>query len=541
MQTILRNIVAVAIAIGGLAISAPNSNAQSTPPIPQQSVLVTRWNPNVTLQMDYAKWLPTEVADAWLKKTLRTELSEIERYTGWLVAPSSPQEPGLSGFVVSFNQPVDLANLSSDLLADGLPTEKSGKQIYEIDFGGDSLFAYQIDAQSIAFCDERALEVSLNSSEEISGDVVKLLEESKTTSAESCTVILVDRVRPMIQAAIEGEIDQVPPQFRSLAKCPDLVDTIIIDGGKGDNATTSYQAEFRCGNEANATELKSILEQALVDGQSFAISHIKNEFDGDDKVKQATSDYFQRMVRHFAGLIRFEQRENVVSLSGEIDVSLGTTGILVGLLLPAVQAAREAARRMSASNNLKQIGLAMHNHHAAFKELPPVAIRDDNGKPLLSWRVKILPFIEEQELYEQFHLNEPWDSPHNIKLLDQMPAVYTDPSLLLPPGKTVFRAVAGEDRMFKLEGKSRFRDVLDGLSNTLMVVEADKTQAIEWTRPDPFEIDLDNVIDEMGHIHPGGFHVLMGDGAVLFMTHSIDQQLLKGLITSDGGEAIGGF
>ena len=119
-----------------------------------------------------------------------------------------------------------------------------------------------------------------------------------------------------------------------------------------------------------------------------------------------------------------------------------------------------------------------------------------------------------------------------------MPEFYSDPSLPLPPGQTVFRAVVGEDKMFDLEGDNKFRNVTDGLSNTLMVVEADASQATVWTKPDPMEIDLDNVIEQMGHIHPGGFHALFGDGAVRFITHSIDTELFKAMLTKNGGEVI---
>ena len=81
---------------------------------------------------------------------------------------------------------------------------------------------------------------------------------------------------------------------------------------------------------------------------------------------------------------------------------------------------------MSSSNNLKQTALAIHNYHAAYKQLPE-DIKAPDGTPLLSWRVAILPFIEQAALYEQFHLDEPWDSPHNLKLLNGMPPVYRHP------------------------------------------------------------------------------------------------------------------
>src|SRR3954471_10743597 len=89
----------------------------------------------------------------------------------------------------------------------------------------------------------------------------------------------------------------------------------------------------------------------------------------------------------------------------ELLVVIAIIAVLIGLLLPAVQAAREAARRSQCVNNEKQIGLAMHNYHSALNQFPPGAIVGKDGKPLLSWRVAILPYVEQGDLYNQFHLD----------------------------------------------------------------------------------------------------------------------------------------
>ena len=193
---------------------------------------------------------------------------------------------------------------------------------------------------------------------------------------------------------------------------------------------------------------------------------------------------------------------------------------------------------MTASNHLKQIGLAMHNYHAAYKKLPDRAIRDQNGAPLLSWRVAILPFIEQQALYEQFHLDEPWDSPHNITLLVQMPETYTDPMHVVPPGHTVFQLAQGDGLLFEETGERKFRDVLDGLSATIMAVESSHEAAVPWSKPADMEFDMSDLLAKTGDVHQGGFHVLMADGAVIFLTNTIDPELLRSLLTRAGKELI---
>ena len=109
-------------------------------------------------------------------------------------------------------------------------------------------------------------------------------------------------------------------------------------------------------------------------------------------------------------------------------------GTLVALLLPAVQSAREAARRSQCSNNLKQIALAMHNYHDVNGCLPAAYIADKDGKPLHSWRVALLPYLERSDLYERYNFNEPWDSPNNLQVAQQMPEVFRCPSCPFTPG-----------------------------------------------------------------------------------------------------------
>ncbi|HTU19628.1 MAG TPA: DUF1559 domain-containing protein [Gemmataceae bacterium] len=97
---------------------------------------------------------------------------------------------------------------------------------------------------------------------------------------------------------------------------------------------------------------------------------------------------------------------------------------------PALTSGREPTARSQSHNNLKQMILAMYNYQDTVMEhsLPPAALVDRQGRPLLSWRVLILPFLEQQNLYNEFHLDEPWDSPHNLRQLPRMPKVYSSPS-----------------------------------------------------------------------------------------------------------------
>ena len=223
-----------------------------------------------------------------------------------------------------------------------------------------------------------------------------------------------------------------------------------------------------------------------------------------------------------------------IVLDGRVAYSVPTIGVLVGMLLPAVQAAREAARRMSSQNNMKQIMLAMHNHDSAFKQLPARATRDADGKPLLSWRVKLLPFLEENGLYQEFHQDEPWDSEHNIKLLERMPAVYKHPSYVGPEGHTVYLVPYQKGTVWTL-AKPLFRNIMDGSSNTIACFETNDEHAVPWTKPDDIDLDQDGIFDffrfEVSNVG-------MFDGSVRAIVPSIDPAVLKAMITSAGGEVL---
>ena len=231
---------------------------------------------------------------------------------------------------------------------------------------------------------------------------------------------------------------------------------------------------------------------------------------------------------------RFVLRESIPSIS-----SPGTTGVLIALLLPAVQAAREAARRAQCVNNLKQIGLAMHNYASANDAFPGPAITDKQGKALLSWRVAILPYIEQQELYNKFKLDEPWDSPHNKALLKEMPSTYVCPSRAAgEPFTTTYRVFTGKGALFEDGKGTKIADITDGTSNTLMVVEA--KEAVPWTMPDdlPFDPAAAPSLFGAGSTHPGGFNALFADGSVRFIKTSISLQMFRALITRAGGEVV---
>lgn len=218
-------------------------------------------------------------------------------------------------------------------------------------------------------------------------------------------------------------------------------------------------------------------------------------------------------------------------------------GLFAALLIPAVQGARDAARRVQCQNNLKQITIALHNYHDVFGTLPPAYTVDADGKKLHSWRVLILPYLEHSPLYSQLKLDEPWDSPHNQALANLMPFSYrcpSDPSFGQPSVFTNYLAVSGPGTLFENERGVKFNDVTDGLSNTVAIVEA-PASGIHWM--EPRDMDLNAFINQFGQTtgpggHRGGANVSLADGSVRLLSSSTPPQVRQAVASRRGGEAV---
>jgi hypothetical protein len=213
--------------------------------------------------------------------------------------------------------------------------------------------------------------------------------------------------------------------------------------------------------------------------------------------------------------------------------------LFVAVAIPGVLTAIEAANRTQCKCNLKQLGLAMHNYHDAFKVYPPAAIRDEAGRPLLSWRVVILPFIEETGLYQKFQLNEPWDSPHNLPLASQMPPQFRCPSdRTSQPNAPNYVIVIGKETYFPPDGQVNVKDVKDGTSLTVMVGEV-AGNTVPWTKPDDLVFDQNFTgKGNFSSAHAGGWQVLMGDGTCRFISEKSEPRILRALMTIAGREIV---
>ena len=216
-----------------------------------------------------------------------------------------------------------------------------------------------------------------------------------------------------------------------------------------------------------------------------------------------------------------------------------TMAMAVGVMAPAMERTRTAATRMKGQNNLRELAFAMNNYHEANQAFPAHAIyTKDKRKPLLSWRVAVLPYVEQDTLYKQFKLDEPWDSDDNKKLIAKMPAIFIDPEAppASEPGQTHYQVFVGGGAGFRPESKAtRMFDVTDGMSNTIMIATA--TNAVTWTKPEDMTYIPGKPLPKLG-LNGKSFNAAMFDGSVKTIMLKTSERTLRALITMAGGELI---
>jgi hypothetical protein len=239
------------------------------------------------------------------------------------------------------------------------------------------------------------------------------------------------------------------------------------------------------------------------------------------------------VVDHEGALLT--HREAIPTLTSPL-----VAAVLAARVLMQVQSSLKISQRLRCGQNLQQIAIALRNHHHSAKNSFPLpATRDVDGKPLLSWRVAILPYLGQDDLFEKFRQNEPWDSPHNRPLLKEMPAIFACTGRShAEPFTTPYRVFVGDGALFDEGRETRLADITDEVSQTIMIVES--KESVPWTKPD--ELTFDRAAAPSfygaGSPHAGGFFAAMANGAVRFIKNTADLDVFKALITRAAGDMV---
>ncbi len=200
---------------------------------------------------------------------------------------------------------------------------------------------------------------------------------------------------------------------------------------------------------------------------------------------------------------------------------------------------RGAVDRTDSISRMRQIALAILNYEATTRRLPSAYIKASDGEPGLSWRVSVLPYLEENALYRRFRRDQAWDSPANRPLVAAMPGAYKSPGSAAPAGYTNYQAVVGPDTAIVDAGRGiPVRQIRDGTSMTIMLIEVDDNWAAIWTAPADYRVDKKKPYAGLGNIWNGQVLVAMVDGSVRRISTSMPWEDFVALTTRAGGERV---
>ncbi|MEZ6138653.1 MAG: DUF1559 domain-containing protein [Pirellulaceae bacterium] len=494
---------------------------------PQTAAAVSLW-PEQLAKSERMRMAPLEVITASGLETVGIDplkLNRVDVLIG-LPGPAGPQ----FGALIQSSVAMDMQAVNADMLdGEGLHDDDGFKYLQLK--GREELVIHAVDANTAIFGTKIfAKQMALRG--DPNGQVATILGAIRSQQ-DALAIVSVDALRPMLQGFAEAA--PLPPQLAEDVQ-------IVVDSASFIALRLQLSDQERIQllvsaiDEGGASDIEGSVQNLLQFAQEQTLLEMKRNVPNDSLTGQAMHQYFDRVANELQLALKPNRTGNRLVYEVEDFQNASIVGTLTGMLLPAISSARMAAGRAQTANNLKQLGLALHNFASAYRSFPATAGLDDDGEPMISWRVAILPFIEEAELYQKFNLDEPWDSEHNLALLEEMPDVFKHPSRKTKPGYTVYQAPVSDVTLLRLKEPTGFQDITDGTSNTIMLLETTSDRAVPWTAPQDYELDMDKPSADL--FVDGISQFLFGDGSVHTISDTVDLGILKALYTRAGGEVV---
>jgi Protein of unknown function (DUF1559) len=449
------------------------------------------------------------------------------------IPPPKVPGPGGDGAQVKDPQPVPRSDAKEDRPAAADPAQADGPDLYELEHGKYAAL-YLVDERTLMFLPSPDADGGaglLN----LVGQLLRRRADGPLAEALAAAdkhtlvaAVRLSQVEGLFRGHEEFPRELVP--FRSLLRAR----VVMFTADVAVKATVTARLTFA--DAAGARRAEPVLKTLMQLGVD-ALADLRKQADRDPDWGKV----FRPLMEVASGAIdKAEVRTDGSAVVARLEAEVGPALAQAMAGLPDLT--EMATSRQKTLNNLKQIGLTCHNFHDTMGHLP-MNVTDPTGKPILSWRVVLLPYLEQDNLYKLLDLTKPWDDPRNAKLLEKMPDVFRvygraghEKGLTYLQMPMSPRPVPGGDPFLVPGRRLSLVGIPDGTSNTIMVVEA--ADGVNWAKPDDLRFDQ-LTLQKIGAPDRKWFHALFGDGVVRTLRKDkLDITMLRGLITVNGGEVV---
>ncbi|MCE9547447.1 MAG: DUF1559 domain-containing protein [Planctomycetia bacterium] len=536
----MRSAIHISLGLAGwCALAATSLAAETAAPIdvtyvqPGFSAAVIV-HPRRILESPLLKMLPAEDLDRVLKRDLPPDVRVSPRLIDEVQLLIGPPAPGTErelpisvGLVIRMAAGADPHQLVPEAIGKGEPAEFGGKKYTRIPKNPPAGYFFA-DDRTLVFGDEKSLQQMISASGKPSPlvDMLARMDGNHDVVAAG----LMAPFQQMLSPAAKDAGQHLPPPLQRAAALPDQVKWAAL------TVDLSGENLLKLSLEGNDAAASKDLAGHFTAGRDF----LKQMYDAKrplierDTPPDARQPILKLLDDLMAGLTVTQNAERVtLTLKSPADLAELPTK-----LKPMIEDARQRAAAAVRMNKLRMVAMAMYGYQTSHDEtFPPAAIVDKKtGKPLLSWRVLMLPYLEERELAQKFHLDEPWDSPNNLPLAARMPAIFAgDPnSPNTKNGKTSMLVFTGPGMFFDgAEGKSLGVLAIAGVSNRILLVEAGDDKAVPWTKPEDLTLDAANPAASLGTLPDGKIRAVFFDMHVEVLDAKMDPARLRSMILID--------
>ncbi len=274
------------MALSPLATNVHAQDAGATAFVPDTAVVSMRSRPAMAFTGPGSEYMPTEILQAAGKRYFGIDpltIVETKVIVGKLNEDSIP----LFGMLIRLQDDYDLSSISPELLVEPEPKQIDGRKVYVVGNPQDPWYAYSVDAKTVFLAIPPAMELFADAQQGSDGPLAQLITANSMAGHDSQTIIAIEPAREFVIEQVNQLLDDAPPDFRQLARVPEILDAIIFSSAAGDDGANSLRLELICRDAAATKELQQILDRSIEKGRAMAVAAMTNDIEGDGRMQQA--------------------------------------------------------------------------------------------------------------------------------------------------------------------------------------------------------------------------------------------------------------